>query len=463
MKLGWPSKWLCLACVGLPLILAPVGAGQTAVEADPRGAGSIVERVQKETDPELNELIRIATANHQEASPKELREIVRRVTQGYAQIKLLDLQIAQINRKIEATTGPAEMRYELVLAKSELESKRMTELANLREAMGIIPRLPFEEQPKERLNAWVNLQLLGHRVVVLDGLKPFHNYWAMRRFKSVGVMSEREALDYVRGRLKDKNSLPTRIEVSCTAEAGRAGQELRGKIMSLAREMKAEMDIDVRSRLATWVGAGESPFFLQEGKITTVYPASVQAPEGGPKLLATGFVDPNDLEQSIIWRLTAPDNVPVRFRIEYDEASAGLAKRVTDTVRAVAKRLGLSELVEVTGVLTEMAPERAFLGRWQAIRQAEMQMIDLQPRGICQVMMGKGTETLKAGTNGSGVWIPAGKGIYLDINDKAQDNYYLYSASINQKGFLVVNRGVIWPQGTFVPHGPSESIFRRVH
>ncbi len=423
---------------------------------------TVLDRVQRESDPELSELIRIAVANRQNVSEQARFEIVRKVTQSYAQIKLLDQQIEQLGRKIDVAAGPAEMRYELVLAKSELESKRMTELANLREAMGIIPRLPFEEQPKERLNAWVNLQLLDHRVVVLDGLKPFHYYWAMRRFKSVGVMSETEALEYVRGRLKDKNSLPIRIEVSYTAEAGRGGQELRGKIMALAREMKAEMDTDVRSRLATWVGAGESPFFLQEGKITTVYPASVQAPEGGSKLLATGFVDPNDLEQSIIWRLTMPDNVPVRFRIEYDEASARLAKQVADTVRAVAKRLGLSELVEVTPVLTEMAPERAFLGRWQAIRQAEMQTIDIQ-RGICQVTMGKGTETLKAGTNSSGTWIPAGKEIYLDINDKVQDNYYLYIASINQQGYLVVNRGVIWPQGTFVPHGPSESIFQKVH
>ncbi len=462
MKLGWPKKWLCLACVGLPLILAPVGAGQTAVEADPRGAGSIVERVQKETDPELNELIRIATANHQEASPKELREIVRRVTQGYAQIKLLDLQIAQINRKIEATTGPAEMRYELVLAKSELESKRMTELANLREAMGIIPRLPFEEQPKERLNAWVNLQLLGYRVVVLDGLKPFHNYWAMRRFKSVGVMSEREALEYVRGRLKDKSSLPARIEVSYTAEAGRGGQELRGKIMALAREMKAEMDTEVRSTLATWVGTGESPFFLQAGKITTLYAAAMQRPDGGPKLFDTGPVDPNDLEQSILCRLTMPNNVPLRFRIEYDEASAPLANQVADTAKAVAKRVHMGELVETTMVRIEPVSERALLGRWQAIKQAEMQTIDIQPGGVCQVVMGRGTEVIKAGTNASGMWTPAGKEIFIDINDKGE-NHYLYSASINERGQLVVNRGIIWPQGSFHLHGPSESIFQKVY
>jgi hypothetical protein len=76
--------------------------------------------------------------------------------------------------------------------------------------------------------------------------------------------------------------------------------------------------------------------------------------------------------------------------------------------------------------------------------------------------MGQGTEALKAGTSTSGTWIPAGKEIYIDIGDKGK-NYYVYSASINEQGYLVVNRGVIWPQGTFVHFGPSESIFRRVY
>jgi hypothetical protein len=351
----------------------------------------------------------------------------------------------------------------LLLAKKELEAKRMMELANLREAMGIIPRLPFEAQSTQRLNAWVNLQPLEQGVVVLDGVKPFMDYWAMRRFKSVGMLSERETLDYVQGRLKDKNSRPTRIEISYKAEAASAARGLQEKIISLARETNADMDTEVRMELATWVGSGESPFFVQENKITTLYPAVMQAPEGGSKRLVTGFVDPNDLEQSILQRLTMPANVPVRFRIEYDEASANLAKQVADRVKAVAEHLGMSDLVEVTGALVDAVPERALVGRWQAIRQAEMAIIDIQPRGICQVTMGKGTEAIKAGTTTPGTWMPAGKEIYLDLNDKDQVNSYLYSAYINEQGYLVVNKGVIWPEGTFVPHGPSESIFRRVY
>jgi hypothetical protein len=462
MRMGWTRKWLCLACVGLPLVLATAELGQTAVGADRRGAGSIVDRVRRENDPELTELIRIATANHTEASPKELLEIVRRVTQGYAQVKLLDQQIAQINQKIEATTGPAEMRYEMVLAKSELEAKRMTELANLREALGIIPRLPFEAQPTQSLNAWVNLQPVEQGVVVLDGVKPFMDYWAMRRFKSVGMLSEREALDYVQGRLKDKNSLPVRVEISYKAEATSAARGLREKIMSLARAANADMDTEVRLELATWVGSGESPFFVQDGKITTLYPAAVKRPDGGSRLLTNGVVDPNDLDQCIVWRLTMPSDVPLRFRIEYDEASVRLAKHVADTVKAVAKRLGLSELVEATGTLVEAIPERALLGRWQAIRQAEMQTIEIQPGGVCQVTMGRGTEAIKAGANTSGTWMPAAGKIFIDIGDKGS-NYCLYSAFINEQGYLVVNRGVVWPQGSFHLQGPSESIFRKAY
>ncbi len=45
------------------------------------------------------------------------------------------------------------IRYELLLAKAELESKRTKELANLREMVGIVPKLPLAEQPIETLKS----------------------------------------------------------------------------------------------------------------------------------------------------------------------------------------------------------------------------------------------------------------------------------------------------------------------
>jgi hypothetical protein len=113
--------------------------------------------------------------------------------------------------------------------------------------------------------------------------------------------------------------------------------------VSLARETNADMGTEVRLEPTTWVGSGESTFFLREGRIRTLYSLPVRRPDGGAKNLASGLVDPNDVEQHILWRLTKPKNVPLTFRIEYDEASAALARQVADKAKAVAKRVGLAE------------------------------------------------------------------------------------------------------------------------
>ena len=119
------KKLLCVLCLGMPVALGAVTIAQSQTP-------SILERAQRVEDPELGDLIRMAMENRKGISKKEAFEIVRQVTQTYSQIKLLDLQIEQIAQKAEATRGPAEMRYELLLAKAELESKRTTELARLR-------------------------------------------------------------------------------------------------------------------------------------------------------------------------------------------------------------------------------------------------------------------------------------------------------------------------------------------
>jgi hypothetical protein len=463
MQNGWMDKSVCLACLGLLAVLTAVGLGQTAVDGAQGGTPSIMERVQRVDDPELAELIRTALANHKSISERDALEIVRRVTQGYAQTKLLDQQIEQVTRKIEATTGPADVKYELLLAKRELELKRTTEMANLREAMGVIPRFPFDKQPIPGLNARVSLQALDQRVVVLDCLKPFAEFWAKDRWKVVGLLSEKETLDYVRGRLKDKNSLPIRIDIHYKAETRSAAEILRDAVVSLAREANADMSTEVRLELSTWVGSGTSPFFLREGKITTFYPLPVRRPDGSPKFLTSGLVDPNDLEQSVLWRLTMPKNVPLKFRVEYDEASAELAKQVADSVKAVANRLGMAELVEVVGALVEPTPESAFLGRWQAITQGVIRTIDVQPAGVCQVTVGQATEALKAGADVKGTWLPTTKEMIIDIKDEIPaKTHYVYRGSINAEGNLVIDKGAIYPQGSLALSGPPQMILRRV-
>jgi hypothetical protein len=466
METGWARTSLCLVCLGLVTVLTAAGIGQTAVGGGQRGTSSLMDRLQKEEDPELAELIRTAVANHKGASEKEMGEIVRRVTQGHAQILLLDRQIEETARKIESTSGTAEARGELLRSQKELESKRMTELANLREAMGIVPRVPFAKQPTPRLNAWVSLQMLGERVVVLNAAKPFSDYWAMARFKVAGLVSPKETLDYIEGRLKDKKSLPLRIEIYYSPETNGAAEELRQKIAGLAQETKTDMDTELRLELISWVGNGTSPFFLREGRIWTFYPKPVRRPDGGPKLISSGLVDPNDLEQCILWRLTKPKNLPLTFRIEYDEASSPLAKKVADTAKAVATRVGLEDVVGVTGALVEPLGEQAFLGKWQALGRGIIQDLDVQPGGVCQVTVGEGSRVIKAGASVTGTWVRTLKEILVNIGDPVLGlkDYppYIYRATVGEEGNLVVERGEIWPQGSFMYVGTSPTILRRV-
>lgn len=458
------KRSLCLASLCLAVALVAMGTGQAAVEKDTNQTSSVLYRVQTETDPELAELIRIAVANR--GSTGEL-EIVRRVTQGYAQTKLLDLQIAQITRTIESTAGPAEVRQELLLAKMELELKRTTEIANLREAMGIVPKFSFAMQPTEDLNTWVSLQPFEQRVVVLEGLKEFSELWYRWRHKVVGVLSQRETLEYLRGRFTDKQSLPMRIYIYYMPETESAGETLRNEILSLARETNAAMDTEVRLQRSVWVGSGESPFFLREGKITTFYPFSVARPDGDTKSLISGLVDPNDLEQHILWRLTMPKNLPVTFRIEYDEASSQLARNVADTAKAVAGRLGLADLVSVVAIPVEPVPEKAFLGKWQALGNGILQSLDIRSGGTCHVTVGEGSRAIRAGTSVRGTWTWTVREILLDINDtidgKVDYPPYRYRVTVGEAGDLVVERGEIYPQGSWHRQGGVEPmVFRKV-
>ncbi|MDH4239834.1 MAG: hypothetical protein OEW48_09745 [Phycisphaerae bacterium] len=460
------KKLLCVLCLVLPVVLSVAAAAQSETS-------SVLDRVQKVEDPELGDLIRLAMENRKisgEVSREEAFEIVRKVTQSFAQIKLLDLQIEQIAHKAEATRGPAEMRYELLLAKAELESKRAMELANLRELAGIVPKLPLAEQPLETLNTYISIQMIGERLYVLDCQRPFIDFWAVLRWKLAGFLSEKETLDYLLGKLKDKDSLPIRIVIYYDPETKEAATELRNKIISVAKETNSQMDTEVRPQLITYTGSGNSTFFLRQGKITTFYTHAMQRPDGGPEPLVTGLVNPNDLEQHILWRLTMPKNVPLTFRIEHDQASASLTKQIADMAGAVVKRLGIGELVNVKTVLVEPVAEGAFLGRWRGESRGDVQEIDVRPNGICQVTMGdrfgkdKTPGAIKAGTTVSGRWFLTTNEMVIDIKDMSPHGAdYVYRGYLEEDGNLIVDKGIIYPQGTFYVSGePRQMILKKV-
>jgi hypothetical protein len=183
-------------------------------------------------------------------------------------------------------------------------------------------------------------------------------------------------------------------------------------------------------------------------------------------LLPSGLVNPSDLEQHLLWRLTMPKNVPLTFRIEYDAASYQLAKQVADTATAVAQRVGLTDLVGVARIPIEAVPESAFLGKWQALGRGVIQSVDIQSGGVCQVLVGEGSPVLEAGTSVTGTWDWTVKEILLDIGDPVLGikGYppYRYRTTVNEEGNLVIERGEFYPQGSFMPTRPPRMILQRV-
>jgi hypothetical protein len=294
----------------------------------------------------------------------------------------------------------------------------------------------------------------------------------MQRWKVAGFLSEKETLGYLRDKLGDADSLPMRIELYYPDETIDAATALRNKIISVAKETKSQMETEVRLKSATaHVGDGNGTFCLRQGKIVTFYAHdAVMRPDGGPEPLASGLVDPKDLEQHILWRLTSPKNVPLTFRIEYDQASASLAKKVADTAGDVVKRLGIGELADVKMVIVDPVPETAFMGRWRGTARADVHEIDVRPNGICQVTMGdrfgkdKTPGAAKAGTTVSGTWLLTTNEIRLDINDVSPYGAeYYYRGYLDEDGSLILDKGIIYPQGSFhVSGAPRQMILKKV-
>lgn len=424
---------------------------------------SVLDRVQNVDDPELSELIRVAIENKSKLhrlDQIETMELIRKVTLSYTQIKLFDQQIAEVSRKIEARTGPAEIRYDLTLAKTELEAKLATELVNLREVMGIIPKHAFDKKPIKSLSSWVLLRVFDQGVYVLDTLPPFHTYWGRQRYKSLGLRSEKGALDYVREQLKDPNNLPIRIDLYHVAKMSNAVKNLRGKVVSLIREANCQMEAEVSMKLIDWIAAGKSKFFIRNGTISTLHGGgdALMRPDGASRSIATGVVEPNDLDQHILWRLMHPSNVPLKIWIEHDQISTKLARHTTDRVRAIAKDLGISEVVEAERILVESVPETAFLGRWQAMTKGDVQTIDIQPTGACAFVLSSGSKPIRGGMSVPGRWFLTPKEIFMDIKDKR-----IYRGHLDKEGKLVVVKIEIIPRGTFSLAVRHPTVFKKVY
>jgi hypothetical protein len=434
-------------------LVARAGGGENATL-------SVLSRVQTVDDPELGELILVAIENHPRIGEKETLEMVCKVTQGYAQIKLLDQQIEQVARRTKAATGPAEVQYELVLAKAELESKRTADLASLRELMGIIPRHAFGARKVSDLTTFVDLDVVGGRVYVLERMEHFIGDSLRDKFRPIGVLSKKEVLEYAKGRFEDKDRLPLRIDIHRTVEEVKLSDELHSALVDLARQTKVQMEAEVHLG-AVRQGRGEFVLTLTPGTPPRI--DGVHMVDGRPTLsLVDGRraspqpVDPNNVEAFVTQWLAKPDYLPTRFRLVYPAPMQKLAEATAKTVTSVANGMRLGDFVEVAQSVVEPEAETLYLGRWRATTKGEIQGIDIQRGNRCQLTVVTGSDPAEAATQVPGRWSLTGRQIRIERDP------YVYQAYVNTEGNLLLSQRRIGSQGDVMANVAEEPLaFRR--
>lgn len=443
---------LCFLCVGMAAVPAMIAGAES-------GASSVLSRAQSVDDPELGELILVAIENHPQVEDREILERICKVTQCYAQIKLLDQQIEQIERRVRSIGRSSEMQYELVLAGAELESKRTAELASLRELMGIIPRHAFGQRKVSELATFVDLDVIGERVYVLERAERFMGEDLRDRFKPAGIMSAKEALDYIRNRFAEKGRLPIRIDIHRTVDGIKLSEELHDAVIELARQSKVQMEAEVHLGPVRQ-GLGEFVLTLVSDDAPSI--DSVYLVDGRPTIslvdgraAAPQEVDPNRVGEFVAQWLAKPDYLPTRFRIVYPAPMQGLAERTTQAVQEAANRLGVAGFVEVAPGVVEPNAGAAYLGRWLATGKSEILGLDIQFTNQCQFSMSEGLDSSGATTKVPGRWSLAGRQIRVSRSSCTYQGY------INADGDLLLCRRRTSPRGNLAAGVAEEPIIFR--
>jgi len=354
---------LCLMLAGLAIPAAAEGQRE-----------SILERVQVIEDPELGELVRIALANlletkeaarlyrawretggpqredyrkqyeaartrEQEKKPK----VVRAITETYVQIKLLDTQIEQIDKKIVSGKTSEAIRAELILARAELEAKRMTKLAELREIMSIVPKHAFARKPVEALNSWLALDVIGDFVYMFNYRRPYYETYDYYDTEAVRLMPGEAAIEHIRDLIKEDHHLPLRVDIFRHESGLKLSEELHKDIIEVIKGAKAELEAEVYVR-ETHGGVDGSEYFVMQGKI---YDSENNLRRDEPEDERRFF------ESSIPHLVGLPRRLPRKFIIKHDTESKDLAARMVEAIEAKAKELGVERFVEIEQEETE--------------------------------------------------------------------------------------------------------------
>jgi hypothetical protein len=230
---------------------------------------TVLERIRKVENPELAKLIRIAINNlpeqklHGHTTDRQKNyeiaiaksKAIRIVTEKYAQIKLLDIQIEQIENRISATGSTDSIKAELVIAKASLESERIMHIAGLREALNLVPWAPLAPKEVHELNTWLHLETLDDNTVrVLKFKKTYSKYFSQNSSDNVSLKTPEETLKYFDDIVKTGSALPIRITFGTSEKGEVATNDIQDKIQMLIYGAGVEYETDFSKAKRTLEG-----------------------------------------------------------------------------------------------------------------------------------------------------------------------------------------------------------------
>lgn len=228
---------------------------------------TILERVRKVENPELAELIKIAIINLPESkltsgsSQQEHSQLqyeikvaksktIRVVTEKYAQIKLLDEKIKQIEKK-QISSKNEDIKAELLIVKASLETERLSNIAELREALHLVPWTPLGPKEIDELSTWIHLEILdGETVRVINFRKPFSENIYINSGNGSFLKTPKETIKYIESILKRDDILPIRITFAATENNDTHANDLKNNCKSFVHKNKVEYKTDLSQDIA---------------------------------------------------------------------------------------------------------------------------------------------------------------------------------------------------------------------
>jgi hypothetical protein len=182
------------------------------------------------------------------------------------------------------------------------------------------------------LNSWLLLDAIGDAVYVLKVQKPFNWYDPA---DPVRLMSQREAISYIRDLAEVEERLPMRVTIFRNTEGKGPSQVLFNRVVRLVKDINVDGLVWICLDGAVRPGGTKDGYTLKRGKW---YHGIGDDAEGQPL----------DSElPNFISNLTSAQSLPYELRIEFDHESKDLAEDIVEIMDKAAKELALEHSVQV--------------------------------------------------------------------------------------------------------------------